>query len=176
MSTIERAGNVVHDDRNADGVVDRLEVLVEPLLGRLVVVGRHHQHGVGAGLLGVLRQADRLGGRVRARARDHRNPALGLVDAPFDDLLVLLVGQRRAFARGADRNQAVGALGDLPVHQFAERLLVHRAVLERRDERGERSPEPRLGGHGIPRLSVAAAPAGARRDQDTNKISARLGR
>ena len=96
----DRAGrNVVHDDRNADGVVDRLEVLVEPFLGRLVVIGRHHQHGVGAGLLGVLRQADRLGGRVRARARDHRNPALGLVHAPFDDLLVLLVGERRAFAR-----------------------------------------------------------------------------
>ena len=54
----DRAGrNVVHDDRNADGVVDRLEVLVEPFLGRLVVVGRHHQHGVGAGLLGVLGQA-----------------------------------------------------------------------------------------------------------------------
>ena len=92
-------GNVVHDDRNADRVVDRLEVLVEPLLGRLVVVGRDHQHGVGAGLLGVLRQADRLGGRVRARARDHRNPALGLIHAPFDDLLVLLVATASGFRR-----------------------------------------------------------------------------
>ena len=51
----DRAGrNVVHDDRNADRVVDRLEVLVEPFLGRLVVVRRDHQHGVGAGLLGML--------------------------------------------------------------------------------------------------------------------------
>jgi hypothetical protein len=84
-------GDVVDDDRDADCVVDRLEVLVHAFLGRLVVVRRHHQHGVGAGLLGVLRQADGLLGRVRARARDHGHPALGLVDAPLDHLLVLLV-------------------------------------------------------------------------------------
>jgi len=37
-------------------------VLVEALLGRLVVIGRDHQHRVGARLLGVLRQVDRLPG------------------------------------------------------------------------------------------------------------------
>ena len=78
--------DVVDDDRNADGVVDRLEVLVKPFLRRLVVVGRDHQHGIGAGLFGVLRELDRLVGRVRAGAGDHRHPALRLLDAPFDDL------------------------------------------------------------------------------------------
>ena len=49
--------DVVDDDRNADGVVDRLEVLVHALLRRLVVIGRDDQHRIGAGLLGMLRQA-----------------------------------------------------------------------------------------------------------------------
>ena len=143
------AGDVVDDDRNADGVVDRLVVLVQPFLGRLVVIGRHDQHRVGARHLGVLRQLDRLGGRVRAGAGDHRHAAVDLVDAPLHHLLVLVMTERGALAGGADRHQPVGALGDLPVHQVAECLFVERAVLERRDQRGERSTEARLGGHGV---------------------------
>jgi len=50
--------NIVDDDRNSDRIVDRLEVLVHALLGRLVVVGRHHQNRIGAGLFGVLGELD----------------------------------------------------------------------------------------------------------------------
>ena len=56
----------------------------------------------------------------------------------------------RALAGGADRDQAVGALGDLPVHERAEGRLVERAVLEGRDQGGERPPEFCLGCHGLP--------------------------
>ena len=99
--------DVVDDDRNADRVVDRLEVLVEALLVRLVVIGRHDQHGVGARLLGVAGKVDRLGRVVGAGAGDHRHPALRHLDADFDDALVLVVAQRRAFAGRADRHEAV---------------------------------------------------------------------
>ncbi len=68
--------DVVDDDRDADRVVDRLEVLVEALLGRLVVVRRDDQHRVGARLLRVTGEVDRLAGVVRAGAGDHRHPAL----------------------------------------------------------------------------------------------------
>src|SRR5262249_10937970 len=103
-------------------------------------------------------------------------PALGLGDAPLDDLLVLLVRQRRAFARGADRNQAVGALGDLPVHQLAERFFVDPGVPERRDERGEGSPEPRLGGHGVPRFYWTGTARRPSLRQHSKKIAAASGR
>ena len=96
-----RAGrDVVDDDRDADGVVDRLEVLVEPFLGRLVVVGRDDQHGVGAGLLGVLGDSS-IASRVELEpgARDHRHPALGLLDAPLDHAACA----RRATASGFRR-------------------------------------------------------------------------
>ena len=42
---------------------------------------------------------------------------------------MLLVRQRRALAGGADRHQAIGALGDLPVDQAAKGLFVERAIL-----------------------------------------------
>ena len=73
--------DVVDDDRDADRVVHRLEVLVEPFLGRLVVVGRDDEKRVGARLLGVLGELDRLGRVVGAGAGDHRHAPLRLIDA-----------------------------------------------------------------------------------------------
>ena len=49
---------------------------------------------------------------------------------------VFLVLDRRRFARGADRNDAVDAGGDLPFDQRDERCFVDRAVAKRGDERG----------------------------------------
>ncbi len=112
--------DVVDDDGNPDRIVDRLEMLIQAFLGRLVVIGGHHQHRVGARPLGMPREFDRLPRRVRPRTRDHGHAPPGLVDAPFDHLLVLVMGERRAFARGSDRDQAIGALPDLPFHQRAE--------------------------------------------------------
>ena len=129
--------DVVNDDRNADRVVDRLEVLVKPFLRRLIVIGCDDEDGIGAGAFGMPGKFNRLRGRVRARARYDRDPATGLLDAPFDDLFVLIVGQRRALPGRADRNQASGALGDLPIDEVAESFLVNRPVLERRHERGK---------------------------------------
>ena len=123
--------DVVDDDRNADRVVDGPEVLVEPFLGRLVVIGRDDEHGVGAGALGVQRERDCLGRVVRARPRDHRNPAARFVDADVDGAPVFLVGQRRALAGRSDRYEPMRPGGDLPVDQRAVGLLVDLAVLER---------------------------------------------
>ena len=72
----------------------------------------------------MLRKIDRLMGRIGTGAGDDGNAAARLVDAPFDDVLVLVVRQRRALAGGADRNQAIGSLGDLPIDQIAEGFFV----------------------------------------------------
>ena len=122
--------NVVDDDRNADGIIDRLEVLIKPLLRGLIVIRRHHQHGIGTAILRVPRELDRLLRRIRPRACDHGNPAPRLLHTPTDDLLVFLVRERRAFSGGADRHEAIGSFGDLPIDQTAKSLLVERAVAE----------------------------------------------
>ncbi len=131
------AGDVVDDDRDADRVVDRLEMGVHAVLGRLVVIGRDDQDRVGADPLGMLGEPDRLGGAVRAGAGDDRDPALDLVDRDLDDPLMFLMAQGRALARGPDRHDTVAAILDLPVDEFAKARFVDSSVFkwghERRD-------------------------------------------
>ncbi len=129
--------HVVEEDRQVDRVADRLEVLIEPFLRRLVVVARHVQGGVGTHLLGVAREIDGFGRRVRAGARDHGHALLGDLHAELDDVLVLLVAERGALAGGADRHEPVRALLDLPLDQALERLVVDLAALEGGDQRRE---------------------------------------
>jgi hypothetical protein len=131
--------NIVDDDRNPDRVIDGLEVLVEPFLRRLVVIGRDHEDGVRAGLFSVERERDRFGRVVRAGARDDRNPPARFVDADVDRAAVFVVGQRRAFAGRADRHQPMRSRCNLPVDQRAVGLLVEFAAFEGRDQRRHRS-------------------------------------
>ena len=140
--------NVVDDDRNADRVVDRLEVLVEPLLRRLVVVGRHDQHGVGAGLLGVPGELDRLARSSSSPRR--RSPARGLSPARCTTRPRCLCSSCDSVGLSPVVPTGTSPLVPSAICQstkLAKGLLVDRAVLERRDERGERAPEARLGGH-----------------------------
>ena len=132
-------GDIVDDDRDADCVVDGLEMLVEAFLRRLVVIGRDDENGVRPAVLGMAAKLDRLRGVVGARARDHRNPAARFVDADVHGAAVLLMGERRAFAGRPDRHQPMRAGRDLPVDQRAEGLLVDLAVLERGHQRRHRS-------------------------------------
>ena len=122
------ARHVVDEDRNVDGIGNGPEMRVEAVLRRLVVIGHDDKCGIGAGFLGVNGIVDGFGGAVRAGSGDHRHAAAGFLDADFDDALVLVRRQRRAFAGGADRHQAMAALVDLPVDEFPECLLVHLAV------------------------------------------------
>src|SRR5271163_125786 len=134
-------------------------MLVEPLLSRLVVIGRHDQRGVGAGALGVASEFDRLDRVVRSRARDDGHPATRLVDADVHDPAMFLVRQRRAFARRAHGHQSVRARRNLPVYQSAEGLLVEFAVLERSDQGRHRAVKLRPLFHlALPLVSRHAAP------------------
>ena len=131
--------------------VDRLEVLIEALLSRLVVVGRDHEQRVGSGVLGVACEIDGLGGGVGAGAGDDGDAALGLRDRDLDDALVLVVGEGGALAGGAHGHEAGGTALDQPIDMRTQGRLVHRAVLERRDHGGNRAAqtgEDGMGGHG----------------------------
>src|SRR6266446_4034274 len=84
---------------------------------------------------------------LQSRARRARvsvsTLAAGRLDDDPDDSAVLLVGQRRRLARRPARHDAVGAVGDLELHQFAELWLVHQPVPERRHQRHDRALEHR---------------------------------
>ncbi len=105
-------------------------------LGGLVVVGRDHQRGIGADLLGVLDQAQALARAVRPGARDHRKPPGRKLDDRADDGFVLGMAERGAFASGADGDDARRPFIDVPVDKFLERVHIDFAVFQRRDEGG----------------------------------------
>ena len=138
------AGDVVDNDWKISRFRNGLEVEVEPLLGRAVVVGGHHQGRVGAGLFGMAREVDRLLGGVRAGSRDHRHAPPRRLDAELHHALVLGVAQSGAFAGGADRHEPMRSFLHLPVDELLEGLLVDRTVTaHRRDESNERTLEHR---------------------------------
>ena len=137
--------DVVNNDRDADGVVDRLVVLIEPFLVWLVVVGRHYQQAIRPRLLGEAGQFDRLERIVGAGTGDHRHPARSDPDADVDHTLVLVVAQRRTLAGCSDRHQPMRSLADLPVDEGTKRLFVEATVAHRRYQCSDRSCE-----HAIP--------------------------
>src|SRR5579864_2170542 len=137
------ARNVVDDDRQIDRVVDRLEMLIEPLLSRAIVVRIDDQRRIGARLFRVAREVDRFLGRVRSGAGDHGHPPLRHLDAKLDDTLVLVVAQGRRFARGAAGHERLGPLLDLPQDEGLKSLVVDRSVPKWGDQRHYRALEHR---------------------------------
>src|SRR2546427_6450644 len=129
--------DVVDEDRDGDRLGHGPEVPVEALLGRLVVVRVDDERAGGARPLGVLRQVDRLGGRVGAGARDDPDPAARSLDDDLHDPPVLVVRQARGLAGGSARNQAVGPVRDVELDQLPEFRLVDLAVSEGGDHRNE---------------------------------------
>ena len=99
-----------------------LKCWIETFLRRLVVIGRDHQRRVGPFLGGQLRQPQGLGRAVRAGAGHDLDPAAGGLHDRGDHPLVLFVRERRRFAGGADRAQAVRAGRDLKLDLLAEQL------------------------------------------------------
>src|SRR5262249_35577259 len=124
-------GDVVDDDGDVHRVRYGAEVAVETLPGRLFLVRVYHHDPPRAGLLGVRGEVDRLGGGVRARARDDVEPAGGGLDHDFHHALVLVVAERRRLARGAARDNAIRAPGYVHVDELPERGLVHLAAAKR---------------------------------------------
>ena len=121
--------------------------MVQPFLRGLVVVGSHDQDRIRSRLFGMLGEFDRLARRVRTGARYDGYPPSGLPHAPLDHEFVLLVRERRAFAGGANWNQAAGALRKLPVDEAAQCLFVDGTVRERRHQCREGASKAGLGSH-----------------------------
>ena len=144
------AGDTVENDRNANGAGNGGEMLEQPLLIGLVVIGHDREHRIGASRLGELGQRNGLGGGIGTSTRDNRHALIGDLDADLDDTTVFFMADGGAFARGAHRHQAVGSLGKLPLDEAGEGFLINDPIAHGSDERRNRSSQhlskiPRLG-------------------------------
>jgi hypothetical protein len=80
--------------------------------------------------------------RVGAGAGDDGGGVADRLDRGADQVEPLLVGERRALARRAGDDQAVGAVRDEVARERLQRVEVDRAVVaERRDDRGQDAAE-----------------------------------
>ena len=88
------ARDAVEHERQIRGGGDGFEMLEQPFLRGLVVVGRDLERAVRARLPGHLREIDGLGGRVAAGAREHLDFPRGKFHRTLDDVDVFLVIER----------------------------------------------------------------------------------
>ena len=86
------------------------------------------QLAVGAYAFGKFGQCDGFGRRVGTAARHDGHAPARLLNGCADDFAVFFNGDSRRFARGADYANAVGALFDVPVNQFAQAIVIDAAV------------------------------------------------
>ena len=119
----------------------RFEMLEQAFLGGLIVIGRHHQGGIGARLLSVPSEMNGLGRGIRSGSGNHGNPTRGCFDAEFDNSHMLLMRERRRLARGAARNEGLRAVLYLPVDKGLKCLFIDGFVAERGDQSSDRALE-----------------------------------
>ena len=113
-------GDIIDDDREVGFGHQRVEMRDQPGLARPVVIRKHDQRRVGAGVLCRLHVLDHGRGRVAAAAGDHRDPPARLVDRGAEQGILFVELERRDFAGGPARHHRGRALVDLPVDEVSE--------------------------------------------------------
>ena len=129
-------GDVVEHDRLVGRRRNGLNVSSHAGRIRLVVVGRHDQHRVGAGPVGLARQVHGMAGVVGAAAADQRNalPDLGSDGSQQRDLLTVV--ERGRLPGAAGDHEAVGPVLEQVDRQPAGRGEVHVAIPVERGRHG----------------------------------------
>ena len=105
--------------------------------------------GRGAGLRGVLRQRDRLGGRLRARVHGDLDPVGDGVEPRLGERATLVRAEQEALPRRPRDEDAVAPAGRDERGETVDRALVEpgSSVAQRRHDRGHRSVQRHVREH-----------------------------
>ena len=90
-------------------------MLDQPIVARLVIIGRDHEQRVRPLGFGAARQRDGFCRVVAARSRDHRHAPRRPFHREGDDLLALRIGKRAWLACGTQHDERVGSAANLPI-------------------------------------------------------------
>lgn len=96
------------------------------VVGQEPVRDRNDENGIGADLIGMARQAYRLGGGDRAGADHHRHAARDVIHQRFRGAAALLFGERADGTGAAEQGHAVCSGGNLLVRQAAQAVAIDR--------------------------------------------------
>ena len=128
------AGHIIEDDRQVAALGEMGEVAIDPVLIRLVVIGRDHQRGARPRRLRGIHMLQRDACVVGTAAGDHGHAPRCLLHADRDDAVMLLDRHRGTFAGGSARHQRARSRLDLPVDEGSEGVLIDPAIAEWRDQ------------------------------------------
>lgn len=114
----------VDDDGNRGPGRDLFEVVNDPSLAWLRIIGNGHQSGRGAELGGAERQLNRPRGRVCTGCCDDRNAIACCCDDISDHVISLLLRQGGPFPSGIAHEQPVNAAENLAIDEKADASLI----------------------------------------------------
>ena len=133
-------GHVVEDNRLFARVRNGGEHSDQPLLRRLIVIGRHDEAGVRPHRARVLCQLDGVLRVVAARPRDDGDSSVCPLHDEGDRVAVFVVRKRGGLPRRPADDERVDPRFDLPVDQEPEAMIIDGSVRrKRRDQRGCRA-------------------------------------
>src|SRR2546422_567558 len=107
-------------------------MLIEPFLGRLVVIGRDRKNRLDSDGPDLAAPVNNLASAIPACAGNDRDFSPGLFDHDTDDVQVLIVLERRSFAGRPAGNEEINPFAQLKLHKTAERRNVERTVPAKR--------------------------------------------
>ena len=116
--------NIVDDHRHRGGVGHRGKMPEQAVLGGLVVIRRHHQHGVGPGRAGVAGIGQDMLGVVGAGTGDDGDPARHLFHGIADDPGLVLRLDGGVLAGGTHDHQSVDAAFHLEFDEPSQGFIV----------------------------------------------------
>ena len=117
--------HIVHNHRHGRSVRNSSKVGNQAVLGGLVVVRGHHQHGIRPHFAGVAGIVQHMLGIVGTGAGNHRNPARHLLYRIADDFLLILRLNGGIFAGGAHHHNGIDAAFDLEFQESSQSIIVN---------------------------------------------------
>ena len=127
------AGDVIQDDGQVSGCGYGLEVLVEPFLGRLVVIGHDAHEGIHTQRSDIGGELHRIRRTVVPHVRDDGHPSRNGLYHRVEELQLLGIEDRRRLTRGAIDHQGIAPALDEPISELCCSRKVKLQI------RGERS-------------------------------------
>ena len=112
---------------------------VDAFLRRFVVVRYHGERGIRAGANCRVGQLDGFAGAVHAGTGDYRDAAVGKTDGRLDYFNLFRHAERGALAGGADSDNGIGAVGNMPINQALELFVVDTAIFTHRSDDGDKT-------------------------------------
>ena len=131
--------HIIENCRNADAVCNLRIVGNETILRAFVVVRRDEEERIGTDLFGILRQLDRVGRLIRARACNNGNAAAHLLHGIADCLTMLCIRHRRRFARRPRDDDGIRPARNLILNDTSELVVVYPGLRKRRNNGNART-------------------------------------